>query len=151
MWVYPVSGLSFLQDSSFLSTDTLQEFSPSGFRLQKPEKAGDNQHARIKSVLDEPVCVRVVDENNNPVEGYSVRFRILSQPEKSEGFQLTDDLSITDSTGKASTNVILGSKEGDYQVTARIEGSKDNDLLLFTFHARKPNWRPIVDIKIRMC
>ncbi len=133
-------GYALVQDPVQLKSDTIEGLDHTGYRLLKPVSAGDNQYARIKTQLSDPVVIRVVDAGNRPIPGYTVRFKVLSQPEKAQGFSVVNDVSVTDSSGNAGTGVILGSKEGDYQLSARIEGSRDDDFLLFTFHARKPNW-----------
>ncbi len=108
--------------------------------LEKPPVSGDNQYQKVNTRLKEPVRVRLVDERSRPVTDYPVQFRVLSQPDKSEGFTLLQDQAVTGPDGIAITEVILGSREGEYQVAARIEGSMDHDFQVFTFHARKANW-----------
>jgi len=108
--------------------------------LEKPVKSGDNQHQKVNTRLDEPIRILLLDENSNPVVQYPVEFKILTVPKKSEGFRILEQRVLTDSSGIASTEIILGSKEGEYQVAARISGDIDHDLQLFSFHARKSNW-----------
>ncbi len=108
--------------------------------LIQPPNSGNNQYQKASSPLDEPVRVQVIDPDFKPVESVMVHFAILSKPKKSDGFNLSNEIAFTDSNGIASTEVILGSTPGDYQITARIESSIDNDFQVFTFHARKSNW-----------
>jgi phosphate:Na+ symporter len=108
--------------------------------LIKPPGSGDHQYQKATSPLDEPVRVQVIDQDLTPVASQFVYFSVASKPKKSEGFTITNEISITDSNGIASTEIILGSRAGEYQIVARIESSIDNDFQIFTFHARKSNW-----------
>ena len=108
--------------------------------LVKPERSGDGQSQKVTVGLDEPVRVMLVDENSDPVSGHPVRFKIIHEPKKSKDFQILTETAITDSLGIAETTVILGSKAGDYQIAARIEGLIDHDTQVYTFQARKSNY-----------
>ena len=90
--------------------------------------------------LRTPVAVRVRDENGSPLEDYQVVFRIMARPEGSEGEGLSELLILTDSTGRASTVLSLGSRPGMYQVSCRTEGGFPDNEVIFTAKARKKNW-----------
>jgi adhesin/invasin len=94
------------------------------------ESSGNNQTANIGTALSQPIVVIVRDMNSNPVPGVNVDFvvtagggSILNLQEQSQG-----DLSkstvgiITDSTGKASAQWILGQKPGTNTAEARVSG-----------------------------
>lgn len=108
--------------------------------LIKPDRSGDNQHQKVNLQLNNPVRVRLLDKDNQPVAAYPVHFKILAQPEGANGFRILNEIVLTDSAGIAVTEVILGSREGIYEIAARIEGSMDKDLQVYTFHTRKSNW-----------
>ena len=110
------------------------------YQLVKPANSGDQQHDVVGRILGEPVIVKVVDSLNRPVEGQEVRFNILYQPRKSEGFEVISEKALSDSNGMAATEVRLGSKPGAYEIAARIASSIDRDFQVFTFYARKGNW-----------
>ncbi len=123
----------FASDSNNLSA-------PHEYILEKPTESGDNQHQKVNLMLDEPVRVKLIDEDSKPVAGYTIQFQIITQPKKSEGFTILTENTVTDSNGIAMTEVVLGSKHGEYQLAARIESSIDHDFQVYTFHARKTNW-----------
>ncbi len=122
------------------STDSASLSLSQNYMLQKPANSGDNQYQKVNVRLVEPVRVKLLDEEHNPVPGYTVQFQIISQPKKTEGFTILNESAVTDTNGIAMTDILLGSKQGDYQVAARIEGSIGHDLQVFTFHSRKNNW-----------
>jgi phosphate:Na+ symporter len=126
--------------SSQESPDSSISRAPGNYALIKPRESGDDQHQKVNNRLDDPVRVMLVDEDSRPVAGYPVQFLVISEPEKSEGFSILSEQAITDSAGIAGTEVILGSKEGEYQIAARIRGSMDHDMQVYTFQARKKNW-----------
>ncbi len=121
-------------------SDTIEVESPTSYILEKPTKSGDGQHQKVNTSLDEPIRVMLLDENAMPVAGHQVQFRILSRPKKSEGFKILNESTLTDTNGIASTEIQLGSYHGEYQVAARIESTIENDIQVYTFHARKKNW-----------
>ncbi|MFC2129319.1 Na/Pi symporter [Bacteroidota bacterium] len=113
---------------------------PTQYTLEKPIKSGDGQHQKVNTKLDDPVRVQLLDEHSNPVTGHPVQFRIISKPKKSEGFTILNESAVTDTNGVAITEILLGSYHGDYQITARIQSTIENDIQVYTFHARKKNW-----------
>lgn len=123
-----------------ITSDSSKLSVPGNYMLVKPTSSGDEQHAKVNFKLDEPVRVKLIDQDLNPVAGYTIHFRIISQPKKSEGFKILTEHAITDSLGIASTEVVLGSKYGIFQLAARIESTMDNDTQIYTLHARKKNW-----------
>ena len=142
---YIISGillLVFLQVKADFINDNDSLILPpeKTYTLEKAEFSGDNQHQTVNSTLDEPVIVRVVDEQSKPAPNFPVSFSIVQKPEKSEGFKILNEGIYTDSLGLAKTGIVLGSKPGEYRIMARIESTSDKDIQLFSFHARKANW-----------
>ncbi|MCK4749294.1 MAG: Na/Pi symporter, partial [Bacteroidales bacterium] len=121
-------------------TATDDDSGPADYILVKPPDSGDNQYQKVGSGLDDTVRVQLMDTDFLPVAGQFVHFVIISRPKKSKGFTIATENAVTDSNGIAATEIILGSKQGEYQIAARIESSMDHDLQVYTFHARKANW-----------
>lgn len=128
-----------LADTTSVS-DTSDIALPSQYFLEKQADSGDGQHQKVNAKLDDPIRVRLLDEQSNPVADHPVQFQIISKPKKSDGFKIIAESAVTDANGIATTEVLLGSYKGEYQIAARIEGSIDNDIQVYTFHARKKNW-----------
>ena len=84
--------------------------------------SGNNQTGTILSELENPVLVRVLDENDNPYADVNVNFIFTSVPESSEQEQIKIINSITDADGLASIEVDLGSKIGNYIIKASVYG-----------------------------
>ena len=83
---------------------------------------GNNQSQDIGTVLPNPFTVSVTDAGGNPVYGANVRFSISEAPVYSVGHVLSDTIATTDSLGRATTILKLGSRYGDYEVTAIVPG-----------------------------
>ena len=134
MVTLPVEGGSLtVNDSTYIPIS-------SDYELIKPETSGDKQYQKVNSRLDEPVRVKLIDQDLNPVVDYEVQFQVITKPKKAEGFTILTKNAVTDSSGIAMSEVLLGSIHGEYQIVARIEGSIDHDFQVYTFHARKSNW-----------
>ncbi len=121
-------------------SDTVNIPNTSDYVLIKPSKSGDKQHQKVNSRLDDPVRVKLIDVDLNPVGGYTVQFQVITEPKKSEGFTILTENILTDTNGIALSAILLGSEHGEYQIVARIKGSIDHDFQVYTFHARKSNW-----------
>ena len=78
--------------------------------------SGDNQSGPIGSVLPNPLVVRVLDQDSNPMEGVTVDF------EPSKGASVNPTQATTDENGLAQTMLTLGMQPGEYTVTASVEG-----------------------------
>ena len=114
--------------------------SPGSYTLNEPSHSGNGQYQIEKLELPEPVRVLVTDSAGLPAEGVIVFFSTLSQPAGSSEFSIYPDSEITDSLGFAMVRVKLGTGSGVYQMSARIEGKFGQDILVYSFHARKSNW-----------
>jgi len=116
------------------------------YQLIKPNKegvynySGDQQSRVISEPLKDPVRIQVLNSENQPVSGVVISFKLISQPQRAEGFKIDNKLVYTNSQGIAKTNVMLGDEPGNYEVAASIRNSTNNELLVYTFSARKPNW-----------
>ena len=98
-------------------------------------------YATVNEKVDKPLKVRVLYENQKPVESFPVVFRIVSIPSKSKNTSFITDTVFTDETGYAENYVFLGTVDGDYEFSARINlKTKKNDIVYFKAFARKSNW-----------
>jgi adhesin/invasin len=84
--------------------------------------SGNNQRTAINTQLPNPFVVTAADGHGNPVSGIGVTFVISSVPLGSSGASLSLATTTTDTNGQASTVLRLGSKVGDYLVTAIANG-----------------------------
>lgn len=105
-----------------------------------PNFSGDNQSQVIHKNLKTPYRVVVVDEQNRPVEGVPVDFEVIIAPKGATGYHLDKNVVNTNSEGIAENNFVLGSKEGEYEVSASIKSSSFHNFLIFISNARKSNW-----------
>lgn len=81
--------------------------------------AGDNQSALVGSAVAAAPSVRVLDAFNNPVEGVTVTFTVLSG-----GGRVTGGVVRTNATGNAAVGSwILGTAVGAQSLAARVEES----------------------------
>jgi len=110
---------------------------------QNPEVfaySGDNQTQTLEKTTANPIRVLVLDENKNPVQNYEISFSIISYPQFSKGFQLTDKKVKTDENGIASTYLQIGDQEGEYTIMASSANDLDIDCLVYTVNARDKSW-----------
>lgn len=104
---------------------------PSGPRLVIA--SGQGQTGTIFSVLDESLSVRALNENNQPIAGQSVVFRVIQGAGEvgfSTDYQGRAIVAETDEDGLVSTNFLLGSRTGsnNHKVRASAVGF-DNELI----------------------
>lgn len=78
--------------------------------------SGDNQSGYVGTILPAPLVVRALDQCNEPMSGVDVNF------EPTEGASVNPTQEPTDINGEAKTILTLGTKPGDYNVTASVEG-----------------------------
>jgi hypothetical protein len=79
--------------------------------------SGDGQQARVGKRLDDPLVVRLTDQNGDPVSGVVVEFRFKNAIPEAE---LDPAAAETDEEGEASVEVRLGSIAGEHQVEAAL-------------------------------
>lgn len=98
-------------------------------------------HSTANSLLQNPLSVKVLYNGEKPIKGVPVYFSILSTPQKSIGTSLSKDTVFTNEEGIAKSIVMIGSKKGDYEFSARINNySGKNDIAYFKAYARETNW-----------
>ncbi len=98
-------------------------------------------YATVNEQLSKSLKVRVLYDGVKPVQEFPVTFNIVSIPPKSTNIKIIKDTVFTDLNGYAENFVILGSKEGNYEFSARINiDTKKNDIVYFKSFARKSNW-----------
>ncbi|MFO7656558.1 MAG: Na/Pi symporter [Bacteroidales bacterium] len=102
--------------------------------------SGDNQYYMVNNWLPSPVRVQVTDSNEIPVSGIAVYFRFIDVPGGASSYRLSQIKAVTDSVGMAHTRVLLGSKEGEYEVVAGVNVCSEACLAVFKLFARKPSW-----------
>jgi len=76
------------------------------------ESSGGKQSGQTGSLLPQPVVVQVNDEQGTAVAGALVEFSAAP------GVVFDPSAALTDSSGQVSTNVVLGSMAGRYQILA---------------------------------
>jgi phosphate:Na+ symporter len=104
---------------------------------------GSNEvlYSTVNEIISKPLRVRVLYDNSLPVENIPVIFKIISVPKNAKNTRFIKDTVYTNINGYAETNVVLGSKEGDYEFLARIDfKTKMNDIVFFKAYARDTNW-----------
>lgn len=98
-------------------------------------------YSTVNQKLLEPLRVRVLYNGVKPMENFPVYFEVFSEPSKSKGLKIFHPVVYTNENGYAQTEVRLGSKEGEYEFSARIKvNSTYNDIIYFKAFARKSNW-----------
>jgi hypothetical protein len=91
--------------------------------------SGSNQAGAVGSLLAEPLVVRVLDSDDEPVADRRVAFLLGSN---ADGGTLQPDTVTTDADGRASSRWVLGTAEGTQQARAQVVGI---DVLNVNFNA----------------
>lgn len=139
------TGLFFIFLVFFHITGELAGQDLSRVILTKPHSeyqlnfSGDQQYQTVMAPAPKPLRIQVLDKNSRPVEGIVVGFELISQPPSSLGFTVHPAVATSDSLGYITTYIHLGSKPGEYFVSARAINSKSN-LIVFEAHARDSKW-----------
>lgn len=98
-------------------------------------------YSTVNEKLSNPLKVRVLYKGTDPVPNFPVVYKIISTPPKAKNTKIDNDTVFTNSEGYAENFVQLGSQEGDYEFSARINiNSKFNDIVYFKSVARKSDW-----------
>ena len=103
-----ISGMS---DGTIL----LWDLQPAPQTLDKA--SGDEQEGAAGAALAESFVVKVRDQNGNPLEGVEVTFAVSAG-----GGRLFPETAVTDSSGRASTTLTLGTEPGTNIVAATVSG-----------------------------
>jgi phosphate:Na+ symporter len=133
-----IGHIVFAQNDSVLVSAQYKLVKPVSRTI--PNYSGDiqTQTARLKS--EKPVRILVLDQNNQPGKNLAVRLQKISVPEGDKKFKIIDTLPYTDTLGIAETYVILGSKEGMYEISAQLVEYPETNFLIYKVFARKTNW-----------
>ena len=103
---------------------TLPGGGPDGPGVPEPDRVrivdGDNQEARTGELLNDPLVIQVVDSGQAPVPGTAIEFSFVGDP---AGAVLDPAVTITDSSGLASTAVRVGQESGEQEIVARVTGT----------------------------
>ncbi len=83
--------------------------------------------------------IKAIDMNGNAVEGIPVSINKISFPENASEFSISKDTCYTNKQGIVKTQVILGSKTGEYILTAR-SSEVTGDMIIYKFNVQKQNW-----------
>ncbi|MFQ6605679.1 MAG: Na/Pi symporter [Fidelibacterota bacterium] len=103
-------------------------------------KSGDKQYNLVEEELSNPLMVKV-EQAGKPVPGVSVYFQLMSSPPKAKGRVVLDSVTITDNSGLAHADIRLGSKAGEYIISAKISNSDlSANEVVFHCYGRERNW-----------
>lgn len=108
--------------------------------------SGDNQEGYLNRRLINPFVVTVRDADDEPVAGVQVTFQVITG---NGNLSVTDPW--TDSEGQARTYFTPGSSQGEYRVTASVEGVSDPVIFTATLNketlATATPWRTLTGHK----
>ena len=96
--------------------------------------SGNNQSGEVYTSLSSPLVVTVRDQFNAPMGGVAVQFALASAPSGAAGQGITNTSVVTNASGQALTVLKLGTKAGNYVVTASC-GSLSGSPVTFTAKA----------------
>jgi len=89
--------------------------------------------------LDRTLRVQVL-RDGEPLAGEPVSFRILVAPGKARGHSLSATDTVTGEDGVAATEMVLGSKSGDYVVAAFYKGGLEIDPVRIPVKCKSAGW-----------
>jgi len=109
--------------------------------------AGDAQTGAVLSPLDQQIVAQVSGSAGFQVANRDVTFQVAASPSRAKGYAVGADENATSATytvktdpgGFARATVILGDKEGEYQITASTPVSTTPTPAMFTVLAKKPD------------
>ncbi len=102
---------------------------------------GNNQAQVVDRQLPAPLQVRVPAVSGSSPAGVAVRFKLLAVPDGAQGWSLAA-LAVTDSSGIAQTNFLVGSKPGLYIIEAAVyDGTPDRTTAVFKITGRRRDWQ----------
>ena len=97
--------------------------------------SGDQQRALAGDPVEHPLIVEALDGAGRPVPGAVVVFEFVEPP---SGAELAPANTETDSAGRASAEVKLGTPAGDQSVTARLDDPASDLSVQFQLTALQP-------------
>ncbi|MEX2600381.1 MAG: invasin domain 3-containing protein [Balneolaceae bacterium] len=89
---------------------------------------GSGQTGPVLSTLGDKLVVKVENSLEAPLEGVTVTFAITTIPEGAEDQELVNVVGTTNEDGEASVDLKLGTKTGNYIVTASIDEEGIDDV-----------------------
>jgi phosphate:Na+ symporter len=101
--------------------------------------SGNNQYGHVSERLPAPFSLKMTTRLGEPIPGIIVSFKIISIPEGSEGCFLKDTTIRSNDKGLVYTTFTLGTKEGEYIVSAHFKHSSE-PYLYFKAYARRQGW-----------
>lgn len=119
-----VSGVS--DSATFVASATV------GSVALMSDFSGNNQSAVNGQTLPDPLVVIVTDIGGNPIQTGTVTFRIDSIPGSAIGQSLSDSVVPIDNFGRALTFLSLGTKVGDYVISAQSTSPSGSLFVKFT-------------------
>jgi len=105
-----------------------------------PNYSGDlqTQTAYLKS--DKPIRILVLNQDDFPVSDLAIKLQVLSVPNGDKSFKIIDTLIYSNAQGIAQSHIILGSKEGMYEISVQLQDYPQSNFLIYKFFARKTSW-----------
>jgi hypothetical protein len=97
--------------------------------------SGDRQRATAGDRVEEPLVVEALDGVGRPVPGAVVVFEFLDPP---AGAEIAPQNTETDTAGRASVEVRLGTPVGDQHVEARLDDPASDLAVQFRLTALQP-------------
>ncbi|MEX2632763.1 MAG: invasin domain 3-containing protein [Balneolales bacterium] len=80
--------------------------------------SGDKQTGTVGEEITEPMVVMLTDNSGNPIAGQDIQFSITGAPEDAQNHSLSSETVATNEDGLAEIILTLGTKTGNYEVSA---------------------------------
>jgi len=125
----PGDGYTLQTTAGFLTPSTSNQFNIVDVATSIVIISGNNQQGLINTSLSDPFVIEVRNNQGDPVSDVPVIFTITETPQGAEGQSLSVSSGTTNSNGRISTFLTMGSKGGTYRVTASANDVPD---VLFT-------------------
>jgi phosphate:Na+ symporter len=100
--------------------------------------SGNDQSLLVRSSA-KPVLIKVMDENDRPIQGERLDFVIATRPAKAKDFDLDQRVIITDDRGEASLNINQVSIPGNYSILVLLHKDPDNHTYI-NFKVNHESW-----------
>lgn len=123
---------------AFTQNDSIKLIKPSSRIISN--FSGDNQTQTAGLKTEKPIRILVLDKNNSPSKNQQIKLKTISVPKGDAEFKIVDSLIYTDTSGIAQTHLVLGSKEGMYEISAQLLDYPETNFLIYKAYARKSNW-----------
>ncbi len=101
--------------------------------------SGDGQLGIVGTEVTRPLSVRVVDREGRPAPSVRVFFSLATAPKGATGHELSASSTHSDRSGLATVRLLLGSKPGNYVVTASLIEDLQHPLTL-SVQAMEHSW-----------